>query len=174
MNMRLFQDTSRISRVVVAISSSAMMTGVLATGAFAQTDSVQQQQEQQRSACILVGNCNQPGQNNNGGGPAYVHKFAAVAVSDTTLATGWSWKANSRAEAERIALASCATRARDCHIQLWGEDECLALATSEPDGSWGADYDLNGARARAKAVAQCRSVGGQNCVVKADPCAHDN
>jgi hypothetical protein len=179
MNMRLFQHTSRILRLdralsmVVAISSSAIMAGVLVTGAFAQTDDpVQQGRDQQTSACILVGNCNQP--NSAGGGaPAYANKFAAIALSDSTLATGWSWNANSQAEAERLALASCAKHARDCKVQMWGENECLALATSEPDGSWGVDYDRNGAKAKAKALALCRNLGGQNCVVKADPCAHD-
>src|SRR5450432_470222 len=118
MNTRISQRASRILRLdralsmVVAISSSAIMMGALITGAFAQTDDVQRSRDQQTNACNLVGNCNQP--NRPGPNPpAYVHKFVAVAVSDSTLATGWSWKANSRASAERAALANCATHARD-------------------------------------------------------------
>lgn len=105
--------------------------------------------------------------------PAYFNKFTAIAISDSTLANGSAWQANSRQEAEQLALAQCRHHARDCKIAMWGENECLALATSSADGSWGSDYDRNGARAKAKAMSVCRQYGGKSCRVVTDPCAHD-
>ena len=105
--------------------------------------------------------------------PVYFDKFTAIAISDSTLANGSAWQANSRQEAERLALAQCGRFARDCKIAMWGENECLALATSSVDGSWGSDYDRNGARAKAKAMSVCRQYGGKSCRVVTDPCAHD-
>jgi hypothetical protein len=100
--------------------------------------------------------------------------FTALAVSDSTWNWGASWRANSRAQAENIALAQCRARASDCHVQLWGANVCLAWATSDSDRIWGADYDLYVDTAMAKALNQCKRAGGKHCVVHAHPCADDD
>ncbi len=101
------------------------------------------------------------------------HYFTAIAVSDSTLAWGTSWAANTRAEAEQIALAQCRRHAADCRAVDWAQYKCLALAVSDREMAWGVDAGNYPETASSKAVAACRSVGGSNCVVKTHPCSQD-
>jgi hypothetical protein len=48
-------------------------------------------------------------------GPRVSH-FPSIAVSDSTGAWGDSWSADSRAEADRAAVANCKERAMDCCV----------------------------------------------------------
>jgi hypothetical protein len=105
--------------------------------------------------------------------PAVPDKWTAIAVSDSTLSWGSSWEADSQSEAEQKALAACAKNAPDCKVEMWGLNMCLALATSQGDLSWGVDSDRNGEKAKAKALAQCRSGNGEHCVIVTWPCSHD-
>jgi hypothetical protein len=91
------------------------------------------------------------------------HYFAAIAVSTSTLAWGTSWAANTRAEAEQLALAQCRRYAADCRAVDWAQYKCLALAVSDREQAWGVDAGNYPETASSKAVAACRSVGGSNC-----------
>ena len=98
--------------------------------------------------------------------------YVAVAVSDSTLATGSSWHASSRAKAEQIALAYCRREARDCHVVSSGWSTCLALATSS-DGAQGYDFGDYPETAEKKALARCNSVSSKPCSIKTHPCSDD-
>ena len=100
-------------------------------------------------------------------------KFAAIAVSDSTLSWGNSWAAPSQNEAEQVALSSCRKYATDCKVATWGEFRCLALAVSLPDKAWGADAGMYPETAEAKALKLCQTYGGKSCVVKTHPCSED-
>jgi hypothetical protein len=107
------------------------------------------------------------------GVPVNPDKWVAIAVSDKTLAYGFSWQANSAEEAERKAMSFCLKSASDCKVKITQLNMCLALAESVNDLTWGVDSDRNGKRAQAKALAQCRKYNGRDCRVVADPCSHD-
>jgi Domain of unknown function (DUF4189) len=101
------------------------------------------------------------------------HYFTAIAVSASTLAWGTSWRANTRAQAEQMALAQCRRYAADCRAVDWAQYMCLALAVSDRETAWGVDAGNYPETASSKAVAECRSAGGSNCVVKTHPCSQD-
>jgi hypothetical protein len=66
----------------------------------------------------------------------------------------------SRAEAERRALAECATQARDCTVAVWFNDNCCAVASAE--GSiWAGGLGRSEAAATNDAIADCRKPGGK-------------
>jgi len=101
------------------------------------------------------------------------HYFAAIAVSGSTLAWGTSWAANTRIQAEQTALAQCRRHAADCRAVDWAQYKCLALAVSDREKAWGVDAGNYPETASSKAVAACRSAGGNSCVVKTHPCSQD-
>jgi len=103
----------------------------------------------------------------------YRDKWTSIALSEKTMTFGYSWQADSRAQADQLALSACRRHASDCKVVMWGQNECLALAISAREGAWGSAWDRNGANARAAATAECRKQAGTRCVVRADPCAHD-
>ena len=104
----------------------------------------------------------------------YQDMFTAIAVSDSTLNWGSSWAYLDLQAAERNAMARCSkTGAKDCKIQISGQNMCVALATSGPDKAWATESDRNGEKAKAKAIASCRKAGGTRCAVPTWPCAHD-
>ena len=114
-----------------------------------------------------------PNQRNPAYQSDYRDKWTSIALSEKTMTFGYSWQADSRAQADRLALAACGRHASDCKVVEWGQNECLALAISLRERAWGSAWDRNGANARAAATAECRKVNGTRCVVRADPCAHD-
>ena len=105
--------------------------------------------------------------------PTPADKWAAVAVSPSTLRSGASRGQNSEAEAKRLALRTCATMASDCEVANSGNNLCFALATSQPDGTYGQDFDSGRVQAERKALARCRGAGGKNCIAQTSPCASD-
>jgi hypothetical protein len=106
--------------------------------------------------------------------PAAVDKWAALAVSDSTLRSATSHGQNSQAEAEQLALSLCGSVASDCKIQGWARNWCVALAVSKSDVIWGSDSAPTRAQAQAKAMTACRTYKGQNCVIQAASCASDD
>ena len=102
-----------------------------------------------------------------------VTHFAAIAVSDSTLSWGSSWGYGSKAAAQKAALAQCRRQAHDCKAQVWGQFNCVALATSNGDRAWGTSYASFPGTAKANALAVCRNSGGKSCVVVAHPCSED-
>lgn len=101
-------------------------------------------------------------------------RYAAIAVSNTTLRSGTSQGQTSQSTAEQLALNSCRTAASDCKAAMWGVNSCVALAVSLPEKTWGASWDTNRAQAGASAVTICRQHGGKSCTVQASPCASDD
>jgi uncharacterized protein DUF4189 len=100
--------------------------------------------------------------------------YTALAFSDSDWSWGASWGARTREQAEAIALAQCQKRARDCHVQVWGVNNCIAWAASDGDGAWGTAFNLYVDLAEASALGNCRRAGGKKCVVRAHPCADDD
>jgi hypothetical protein len=100
-------------------------------------------------------------------------KYAAIAVSKNARAVGVSYGPGSLKETERWALARCSRHASDCTIQMWGVNLCIALAISLPEPQWGYDSDPSRARAKEKALVQCRGAGGKSCKIATAPCPDD-
>jgi hypothetical protein len=107
----------------------------------------------------------------SGPAPSAPVRYTAIALSNSTMATGTSWGYSSRAGAEQRALSECSKRARDCKVVDWAWNQCLALATAN-DGSWGVDSALYVDIAQARALGQCNKVA-KGCVVKLHPCSGD-
>ena len=105
-------------------------------------------------------------------GPLESH-FTSIAVSDSTGAWGDSWSADSRAEADRAALANCKERATDCKVDMWAQGECIALAMAS-DNSWGVGIGDSRASAESDAIGECRGVTKEACAIQAHPCSEDS
>jgi hypothetical protein len=159
--MTLFQHVSHILRLhralstVVAIGSSAVVTGVLVTGAFAQAD-----------PCIFPGICNLP-----------IDLYAAVAISPSTRKFGMSWGAHTEKQAEDRALDICKKQgATDCENNdvTWTKNSCIAVATGKGNNSWGVDWDISRARAKAEALAACGGAKHQSCKIRQSECPSDS
>ena len=150
------------------IWKAVLVMGAVAVSLHAQNTSGCWQTGWQSGQPVLV--CDKP-QYDPGG---YQDLWTAISVSSSTLAWGSSWGAQNRESAERAAQQHCAkTGAKDCKVEMWGQNMCLALAVSVPEKSWGVDSDRNGLRAKAKALAWCQKSGGAHCTVPTWPCAHD-
>ena len=105
--------------------------------------------------------------------------YAAIAKSTATTTWGVSWHEDSQAAAERDALANCRKASNgahdDCKIATAGANNCLSLAISSPDGTWGwAASNLDRSDAVSNATNTCRKYGGKNCRVVASPCGRNN
>jgi Domain of unknown function (DUF4189) len=97
-------------------------------------DYVEQQNERQRSACIITGACDQPMQ--QGGSPGI---WGALAISRTSTVYGYSYDLPSQEVANAAALEHCNSALkgkRDCQVQSTFSRNCIALAISD-DGAWG-------------------------------------
>jgi outer membrane protein assembly factor BamB len=156
--------------VLCAVSAVAVTT---ATGAFTATPAHAEWCHYVTGPVDSKGNLLWEGELCEGAPKVEPHYFTAVAVSDSTLAWGTSWAANTRAEAEQLALAQCRRYAADCRAVDWAQYKCLALAASDREMAWGVDAGNFPETASSKAVAACRSVGDSNCVVKTHPCSQD-
>jgi hypothetical protein len=77
--------------------------------------------------------------------------FAAIAFNKQTGATGYGYRATSRARAEEKALQECG---RGCEIVAWVRNQCLSFATGRGNG-YGYAPSTNDASAMERAVAEC-------------------
>ncbi|MDL9978607.1 DUF4189 domain-containing protein [Microbacterium sp. ASV49] len=88
----------------------------------------------------------------------YKHSFAAIAYSSSTRQWAGSWRCESSAQADLVALDGCGPGAR---IVIHAQNLVIALAVGE-NGAWGADGNSNPRYARRRAVAACARFGGTN------------
>ncbi len=109
--------------------------------------------------------------------------FAAVAISAATGMSGSAHGQTSKDAAEKLAMANCAAiGGKDCTlVKPGGQTTCIGLAVAVKSVSNGTyvncGYGFNADRgvAGAHALDECRSGGGgQDCVIRATPCAGDN
>lgn len=109
---------------------------------------------------------------------APAHQYASVALSPKSLIYGYSYGRHSRAEAETIALDSCAKapgKPRDCKVQLSFRDTCGSLAvkpnSGEDDGVWGTDWATDKMSAEKMALSYCSEIAGVDCRTEITFCA---
>jgi len=79
-------------------------------------------------------------------------KYAAIAYSKSTRATGYSYNQPSRAKAEEVALDHCA--GPDARVVIWTKNGYVSLAVS-PRGASGWARSTNKATAEAMALKYC-------------------
>jgi hypothetical protein len=100
--------------------------------------------------------------------------WAAIAISPSTLTAGGAHGRESDSEASGTALQSCRRNgAKDCKVLTGGANQCVALAISYSDKTFGYDSGVNRISAASHALAQCRKYGGKNCVLIVSPCGDD-
>jgi hypothetical protein len=114
-------------------------------------------------ALTLIGLALLPGRQAAAQGTSY----AAIAFNKQTGATGYGYRATSRAAAEEKALQECG---RGCVIVAWVRDQCLSLATGRGNG-YGYGFSTNDARAMEVAVEQCERQTS-NCEVNTTICSN--
>jgi len=110
-----------------------------------------------------------------GGAQMVVAHFAAVAISPSSMTAGGAHGRNSLDDAEQTALQNCRRGgATDCRVLTWGENSCVALASSYSDKKYGFSVGANRTTTAADAFGRCRSSSGKNCIVAVSPCAGDD
>lgn len=101
--------------------------------------------------------------------------WAAIAISPSSLSAGGAHGRNSDSEAQETALQNCRSNGgKDCRVLTGGANQCVALALSHSDRSWGYASGINRVTAASNALAQCRKGGGKNCVLIVAPCGDDD
>jgi Domain of unknown function (DUF4189) len=132
-------------------------------------DYVEQQNERQRSACIITGACDQPAQ--PAGPPAI---WGALAISRSSIFYGYSYDYPSPEAANASALEHCNAGLkgkRDCQIQSTFSRNCIALATSD-DGAWGLSATYGDLVADDRdALGRCQNAGGKSCATVLGYCS---
>lgn len=131
------------------------------------------------SSCMQ--NCANNNNSGSGGGARHVPKYAAIAISPSTLEWGSAYNFTSRQQAEEAAMTYCYTnksKPKDCEIGVWFYDSCGSLAIKantladgKNDGAWGADWATSKKGAEKKALKQCQKYGGEACKPAATFCA---
>ena len=96
--------------------------------------------------------------------------FGAIAYGRKSGAWGTSYRWNSRAEAERVAVRNCAPHGNDCAVAVWFRDACGAVATGGGRTTFWGIGDGIGA-ARAAALGKCRTGGGGGCTIAVSACS---
>ena len=96
--------------------------------------------------------------------------WGAIAYSKPDGAWGASWGWTEVEGAKKRAMARCvASKAPNCKVWIFFEDQCGAIAADGALTGWGTAADKGTAMRRA--VQECRSAGGANCTVKASACS---
>jgi len=104
-------------------------------------------------------------------------RWAAVAVSPTTLDSGESHAQDSQADADRLALQSCqGVGAKDCKAVNSVVNQCVALAIKLDPNYFGYGMGPTREGAAAQALAACRNEGegGVGCRLELSPCSTDD
>ena len=100
--------------------------------------------------------------------------WAAIAISPSVLTVGGAHGRESSDEAEQTALQNCRRNgAKDCKVMTGGANQCVAMAVSYPDKSYGYDGGANRVAAASNALARCQNVGGKSCFLIVAPCGGD-
>jgi hypothetical protein len=136
-------------------------------------DYVGLQNEQQRSACINSGVCNQSNQPGRPAPPPRPDVWGALAVSPSTLGWGASWNYKDEAGASRVALTKCrANGTSDCKLAVTVADVCVSLATSPAQKVFSIGGPIGAANfADDAAILKCKRAGGQACATVTSFCA---
>ena len=122
--MLLVRRISNVSEFVGGLTQVAVICVLTASGGIFAVPAV----AQEGVTCGMVETANGPqfwGPCPNQGSrqPAPRDRFAAIAVSSSTLKSGSSWNAKSQSEAERLALVYCHKQgASDCKIEVWARN----------------------------------------------------
>lgn len=96
--------------------------------------------------------------------------YGAIAYGPSTGALGWSYKQDTREEAESVALEKCGARGEDCEVEVSFNDTCAAVSagdTGRPSWALGA----TAREAQVNALERCRREGGRRCGVKKSVCS---
>lgn len=136
-------------------------------------DYVGQQAEQQRSACIITGVCDQPNQPGRPTPPPLPDVWGALAVSPSTLGWGASWNYKDETAASQVALSKCrANGSSDCQLAITVADVCVSLATSPAQKVFSIGGPIGAANfADDAAILKCKRAGGQACATVTSFCA---
>ena len=97
--------------------------------------------------------------------------YGAIAYGRKSGAYGFSYKWDSKSNAESVAMQNCAKRGTDCEVMVWFDRKCGAVA-ARANGTtayWGLGDGVGAARAQA--MRQCTKDGGKNCEVKVSQCS---
>ena len=106
------------------------------------------------------------------GGGAGADNYGAIAYSPSSGEYGYSYEFETQGEAERRALAECASAGGEqCEIVVWFNQACGAIAKSDT-GAWGADWGESRAEAEAKATAICDRYSDHRCGVLHSQCTN--
>lgn len=98
------------------------------------------------------------------------YSYGAIAYGPTSGAWGTSYQWQSRAQAERQAMARCSERGKDCEVAVWFEHNCGAVATGGVGTVfWGLGDGVGQARANARD--KCVQGGGKDCQVQVSICS---
>ncbi|GIL01982.1 MAG: hypothetical protein BroJett030_18810 [Alphaproteobacteria bacterium] len=100
--------------------------------------------------------------------PNPLDRFAAIALSKSTLSWGAGYNYNSQNSAEQRALAECAKYANDCEVVTWVRNACVALSTGQ--GGYGHAWNVSLKKAESESVRFCRQYG-RNCKVTYSVCS---
>jgi hypothetical protein len=136
-------------------------------------DYVEQQNEQQRSACNITGLCNQSNQPGRPAPPPLPDVWGALAISSSTLGWGASWNYKDEAAASQVALSKCrANGLSDCKLAVTVADVCVSLATSPAQKIYFIGGPIGAANfADGAAILKCKRAGGQACATVTSFCA---
>jgi hypothetical protein len=170
-----------LSRTLCMIAGAALAIPMHLSMALAQEypamqpppDYVEQQNEQQRSACNITGLCNQPNQSGRPAPPPLPDVWGALAVSPSTLGWGASWNYKDEAAASQTALSRCrANGTSDCKLAVTVADVCVSLATSPAQKIFSIGGPIGAANfADDAAILKCKRAGGQACATATSFCA---
>jgi hypothetical protein len=95
--------------------------------------------------------------------PVPVDRYAAIAYSPATGKYGYCYGWDSRAGAERDALARC--KAADARILAWAKNSYCALALGK-DGAYAAAWGPTLGQAKANALRECGKYGTGGRIVQ--------
>ncbi len=95
--------------------------------------------------------------------------YGSIAYGMTSHSAGWSYDYRDAAEADRVALASCAKHGDDCKTVLSFSNGCAAVAAG--GGAYGTGEGGTRGEAQSAALSACVGVGGKDCEIRAWSCA---
>ena len=97
--------------------------------------------------------------------------YGAIAYGRTSRAWGYSYRWNSQAKAESVAMQNCAQHGNDCEVMVWFDRKCGAVASGEGTTAFWGLGDSDG-QARAAAQNKCVEGGGKGCEVQVSQCSN--
>jgi hypothetical protein len=173
--------SSLLSRTLSTITGVALAIPMHLSSALAQDeypamapppDYVEQQNEQNRSACNITGLCNQSGPGRPAP-PPLPDVWGALAISPSTLGWGASWNYKDEGTASQVALSKCrANGLSDCKLAVTVADVCVSLATSPAQKIYSIGGPIGAANfADGAAILKCKRAGGQACATVTSFCA---